>query len=145
MAPRRSGRSRSIHTFARSTLVSIVDVAGQHVVQFSHFSVREIFTSKHCIANSALVSYFHVLSRPVHILLIRWICGRAERLLDGVQEMSIRCADILNSSTCVIQQETSEYFVTLVGMWRNLDTRRVQVRLHYTCCQTCRYTDVVQA
>ncbi len=55
---------------ACSTLVSIVDVWGKKVVQFSHFSVREYLTSDR-IANSSLVSPFHILPQLAHTLLAR--------------------------------------------------------------------------
>ena len=59
---------------ACSTLVTVVDADTYHddekVVQFSHFSVREYLTSDR-IANSALVSHFHILPRPAHALLAR--------------------------------------------------------------------------
>jgi len=53
-----------------STLVDIVHIKGNKVVQFSHFSVREYLTSDR-IANSAPVSHFHVLPKPAHTLLAR--------------------------------------------------------------------------
>jgi ankyrin repeat protein len=53
-----------------STLVSIVDINGAKAVQFSHFSVREYLTSDR-VANSAPVSYFHILPKPAHNLLVR--------------------------------------------------------------------------
>jgi hypothetical protein len=55
---------------ACSTLVAIVHTKGEKVVQFSHFSVREYLTSNR-IANSAPVSYFHILPEPAHTLLAR--------------------------------------------------------------------------
>ena len=55
---------------ACSTLVSIVDVDDEIVVQFSHFSVREYLMSNR-IANSAPVSHFHILPKPAHTLLAK--------------------------------------------------------------------------
>ena len=52
------------------TLVAIVDVKGIKVVQFAHFSVKEYLASAR-IANSAHVSYFHLLPKPAHTLLAR--------------------------------------------------------------------------
>ena len=53
---------------ACSTLVSLIDVWGGKVVQFSHFSVRDYLTSAR-IADSTPVSHFHILPTPAHTLL----------------------------------------------------------------------------
>ena len=55
---------------ACSTLVAVVNVDGQKIVQFSHFSVREYLISDR-IAISEHVSRFHILPRPAHALLAR--------------------------------------------------------------------------
>jgi hypothetical protein len=51
-------------------LIAIVNVDGEQVVQFSHFSVREYLTSSR-IAISEDVSHFHVLPKLAHALLAR--------------------------------------------------------------------------
>jgi len=53
-----------------TTLVSIVNIYGERVTQFSHFSVREYLTS-HRIVKSAPVSHFHILPRLAHTALAR--------------------------------------------------------------------------
>jgi len=53
-----------------STLVSIVDLGGIKVAQFSHFSVKEYLTSAR-LTNSDHVSFFHVLPKPAHTLLAK--------------------------------------------------------------------------
>ncbi|KAH9958458.1 ankyrin repeat-containing domain protein [Russula dissimulans] len=55
---------------ACSTLVTCVNVGGDQIVQFSHFSVKEYLTSDR-IANSKDVSHFHILQRPAHSLFAR--------------------------------------------------------------------------
>ena len=55
---------------ACSTLVSIVEVGKNKVVQFSHFSVKEYLTSDR-ILNSDRVSFFHILPKPAHTLLAK--------------------------------------------------------------------------
>jgi ankyrin repeat protein len=55
---------------ACSTLVAVVNVDGEKIVQFSHFSVREYLISNR-IAISEHVSRFHILPRPAHTLLTR--------------------------------------------------------------------------
>ena len=53
---------------ACSSLVTVVDVDGNKVVQFSHCSVREYLTSDR-IATSGPVSYFHILPKLAHTFL----------------------------------------------------------------------------
>ena len=53
---------------ACSTLVTVVNVGSQKVVQFSHFSVREYLTSDR-LAIADHVSRFHIIPRPAHALL----------------------------------------------------------------------------
>ena len=56
---------------ACSSLISIVDVAGSQVVQFSHFSVKEFLTSER-LANSGMpLSSYHVLPEHAHSTLAR--------------------------------------------------------------------------
>ena len=52
------------------TLVSIVNIDGERVIQFSHFSVREYLTSIR-LAYAAPVSHFHILPKLAHTLLAR--------------------------------------------------------------------------
>jgi len=55
---------------ACSTLVAVVNVMGEEIIQFSHFSVKEYLTSDR-ITNSQFVSHFHIFQRPAHTLLAR--------------------------------------------------------------------------
>ena len=64
---------------ACTTLVSIVSVRGEKVVQFSHFSVREYLTSDR-IATLPSVSQFHILPKPGHAHLARACLGVLLRL-----------------------------------------------------------------
>jgi ankyrin repeat protein len=59
---------------ACSTLITIVNVDGEELVQFSHFSVKEYLMSNR-IATSDRVSRFHVLLRPAHVFLTRASLG----------------------------------------------------------------------
>jgi ankyrin repeat protein len=72
-----------------STLVSIVDINGAKAVQFSHFSVREYLTSDR-IANSAHVSYFHILLKPAHNLLVRACLSTLFQLDSSVDKTKIQ-------------------------------------------------------
>ncbi len=72
-----------------STLVSIVDIGGEKVVQFSHFSVREYLTSAR-IANSAPVSHFHILPKPAHTVLARACLSALHRLDYSIDRTKIQ-------------------------------------------------------
>ena len=74
---------------ACSTLVSIVDIYGEKIVQFSHFSVREYLTSNR-IATSALVSHFHILPKPAHTLLARACLSTLFQLESSAVETQIQ-------------------------------------------------------
>jgi ankyrin repeat protein len=74
---------------ACSTLVAVVNVGHQKIVQFSHFSVREYLIS-HRIAISDHVSRFHVLPRSAHALLARACLSVLLHLDDGVDRDNIR-------------------------------------------------------
>ena len=69
----RPGNPESVLS-ACSALVTVVNVDGKKVVQFSHSSVREYLTSDH-IASSKDVSRFWVHPRPAHALLARVCLG----------------------------------------------------------------------
>jgi ankyrin repeat protein len=55
---------------ACSTLVSVVDVDGSKVVQFSHFTVKEYLTSSR-LAISNFVSHYHIRLQVAHTFLAR--------------------------------------------------------------------------
>jgi ankyrin repeat protein len=74
---------------ACSTLVAIVKVGGQKVVQFSHFSVREYLTSNR-ISNSAPVSHFHILPKPAHTLLAKACLSVLIQLNNSIDKTKIQ-------------------------------------------------------
>jgi len=87
-----SWRDRNAETAVKSTcstLVSIVNIRGQNVAQFPHFSAQEYMTS-YRIANSASVSNFHVLPKPAHALLARACLSILLRLDDTIDEIKIQ-------------------------------------------------------
>jgi ankyrin repeat protein len=55
---------------ACSSLITVVDVYGSHIVQFSHFSVQEFLTGNR-LASSEHISRFHVLPGPAHAFLAK--------------------------------------------------------------------------
>ena len=72
-----------------STLVIFVDVNGNKVVQFSHFSVKEYLTSDR-IATSGLGYNFHILSEPAHTRLASACLSVLLQLDDEVDETKIK-------------------------------------------------------
>ena len=72
-----------------SALVTVVNVDGEKIVQFSHFSVREYLTSSR-IANSERVSYFHIRQKPAHILLARACLSVLLQLDDRINEETVQ-------------------------------------------------------
>ena len=74
---------------ACSTLVAVVNVDGENIVQFSHFSVREYLTSDR-IADSTYVSRFHIHPQPAHVFLTRACLGVLLQLDDRVDRDNIQ-------------------------------------------------------
>ena len=74
---------------ACSTLVAVINVNDQKIVQFSHFSVREYLTSDR-IADSGQASRFHILPRPAHALLATACLSILLQLDDRVNTMKVR-------------------------------------------------------
>ena len=72
-----------------TTLVSIVKIDGERVIQFSHFSVREYLTSAR-IADAAHVSHFHILPKSAHTLLARACLSVLFQLDFSIDETKIR-------------------------------------------------------
>jgi hypothetical protein len=52
-----------------SSLITIVDVDGSRVVQFSHFSVQEYLSSKRLADAGHLLSHYHILPHSAHAIL----------------------------------------------------------------------------
>ena len=56
---------------ACSSLITIVDVDGSPVVQFSHFSVKEFLMSSRLADTAEHLSFFHICPRSAHAVLAR--------------------------------------------------------------------------
>ena len=54
---------------ACSTLITTVYRAGDRVVQFAHFSVKEFLTSERLATAEEHLSYYHILPEPAHTVL----------------------------------------------------------------------------
>jgi ankyrin repeat protein len=73
---------------ACSTLVTVVKVNDNKVIQFSHFTVKEYLTSAR-LTESGRVSYFHILLNPAHALLASACIGTLLQLDDQIDAMKI--------------------------------------------------------
>ena len=54
---------------ACSSLITVVDVGGSRVVQFSHFSVKEYLSSQRLVDSEKHISQYHILSHSAHMTL----------------------------------------------------------------------------
>jgi len=59
------------------SLLAVVDVDGSKIIQFSHFSVKEFFTSpRPAEAEDTVVArHFHILMTPAHTLMAQACLG----------------------------------------------------------------------
>jgi ankyrin repeat protein len=74
---------------ACSTLVSVVDVDGSKVVQFSHFTVKEYLTSSR-LAMSNSVSHYHIRPQAAHTFLARACLCALLQLDDTIDKNRIK-------------------------------------------------------
>ena len=75
---------------ACSSLVSIVNVAGSQIVQFSHFSVKEFLTSERLATAEGRLSYYHILPKLAHVTLAYVSLSVLLQLDDTVDRNTIR-------------------------------------------------------
>ena len=74
---------------ACSSLITIVDVCGEQVVQFSHFSVQEFLTGNR-LASSRHLSRYHVLLRSAHTFLAKACLSVLLRLSTRIHKGSVK-------------------------------------------------------
>ena len=75
---------------ACSSLVTVVEVDGSQVVQFSHFSVKEFLTSDRLATARPELSRYHVVPHLAHTLLAQACVSVLLHLDDGVDKDSIK-------------------------------------------------------
>jgi hypothetical protein len=75
---------------ACSSLISIVNVDGSPVVQFSHFSVKEFLTSDRLANAGEHLSHYHILLQPAHTILAQACLSALLRLDDHIDENGIK-------------------------------------------------------
>ena len=73
-----------------SSLISVVDVDGLPVVQFSHFSVKEFLTSDRLAESTDDLSRFHVVPYAAHTILAQASLSVLLHLGDQVDKDSIK-------------------------------------------------------
>jgi len=73
-----------------SSLISVVNVNGSPVVQFSHFSVKEFLTSERLAKSTEYLSRFHVVPNSAHTILARVCLSVLFHLGDQVDKHSIK-------------------------------------------------------
>ena len=70
-----------------SSLIAVVKSGSHHVVQFSHFSVKEFLTSDRLAASRPEVSHFHILPGPAHTVIVKACLGILLRLDNGMSNV----------------------------------------------------------
>ncbi len=73
-----------------SSLISIIDVNGSRIVQFSHFSVKEFLTSERLATASENLSCYHIVPHVAHATLAQASLGVLLQLDDRVDEEGIQ-------------------------------------------------------
>ena len=68
---------------ACSSLITVVDDGDSHVIQFSHFSVKEFLTSDRLSTSTSGVSDFHITPEPAHMTLVQACLGTLLHLDDN--------------------------------------------------------------
>ena len=77
-----------------SSLIAIVPDHDRHVVQFSHFSVKEFLTSDRLATSSLDISHLHILPEPAHTVVAKACLGillRSEDSQDTDTDIEERC------------------------------------------------------
>ena len=75
---------------ACSSLISIVNVKGSPVVQFSHFSVKEFLTSDRLANAREHLSRHHILLQPAHTILVQACLSTLLRLDDHIDKNGMK-------------------------------------------------------
>ena len=81
---------RCTSSSACSSLVTIINVNGSRIVQFSHFSVKEFLTSDRLATASGDLSHYHIVPHFAHATLAQASLSVLLQLDDRIDEESIR-------------------------------------------------------
>ena len=72
-----------------SSLITVVNVGGSSVVQFSHFSVKEFLTSSRLANAGEHLSHFHILPHSAHAILARALLSVLLNLGENVDKIAV--------------------------------------------------------
>ena len=86
----RSGDAKEAVFSACSSLITVVDVDGSPVVQFSHFSVKEFLTSERLATMESELSRHHILPEPAHTVMAKACLSILVTLDDHVDKNTIK-------------------------------------------------------
>ena len=75
---------------ACSSLITVVNIDGSPMVQFSHFSVKEFLTSDRLANSTKDLSYYHVHPHSAHTILAQASLGVLLHIPDSVDKNSIK-------------------------------------------------------
>jgi hypothetical protein len=73
-----------------SNLISVVDVNGSQIVQFSHFSVKEFLTSNRLATAMEDLSGYHIVPRSAHTILAQASLSVLLQLDDHIDKTALR-------------------------------------------------------
>ena len=73
-----------------SNLISVVDVGGSQIVQFSHFSVKEYLTSDRLATASEDIAGYHIVPHSAHAILAQASLSVLLQLDDHIDKASVK-------------------------------------------------------
>ena len=77
-----------------SSLIAVVNNGHQHVVQFSHFSVKEFLTSDRLAASNLEASHFYILPEPAHTVIVKACLGILLQSDNGVGNVKAKSSSL---------------------------------------------------
>ena len=80
----------AVLSICSSLIVVVSDDDYHHVVQFSHFSVKEFLTSDRLATSSLDISHLHILPEPAHTVIAKACLGILLRLEDADADIEER-------------------------------------------------------
>ena len=72
------------------SFLSVIDIGGHQIIQFSHFSVKEFLTSSRLSESNHEISRYHVSMTPAHTLVVKACLGILLHLDKNVAEVAVQ-------------------------------------------------------
>jgi hypothetical protein len=91
---RRSGEAKADLLSACSSLITVANVNGSQVVQFSHSSVKEFLTSGRLPTMGSGFSLHHILPGPAHTVMAKACLSNLVKLDDSVDRDTIKISPL---------------------------------------------------